>query len=350
MKIGIVGAGAIGLTFAATLARTNDVVVLARRPELAKLLAREGITIERAGTKARTDTKSEADSDADEIEHVRVAASADPRALADRDAVIVAVKAYATAGALAPLRGVLRAQTLVASVQNGLGNVEAALAALPEARIVAGSTTQGAIRIADGRVRPMNAGTTLFAQAPSVRWIGPGVVGAPTSAAMSDDLTVPFVAPTSDDLAAAFVAAGLDARVVEDVDAILWRKLVVNAAINPACALAARPNGAVVDDPDLEALARALAAEASAVAHAEGVAIDGPWEAVAEAARASAANRNSMLQDLEAGRPTEIEAISGEIARRAATRGIAVPVTETVLRLVRGRERSPAEHRSKGPS
>jgi 2-dehydropantoate 2-reductase len=315
MKIGIVGAGAIGLTFAAALARTNDVIVLARRPELAELLARDGIAIERAGTNARTK------SDADEIDHVRVAASADPHALADRDAVIVAVKAYATAEALSPLRGVLPAHTLVASVQNGLGNVEAARAALPEARVVAGSTTQGAIRIADGRVRPMNAGTTLFA-----------------------------AAPASDDLAAAFVAAGLDARVVDDVDAILWRKLVVNAAINPACALAARPNGAVVDDPDLEALARALAAEASTVARAEGVAIAGPWEAVAEAARASAANRNSMLQDLEAGRPTEIEAISGEIARRAATRGIAVPVTETVLRLVRGRERSTAELRSKGPS
>jgi 2-dehydropantoate 2-reductase len=332
VKIGIVGAGAIGLTFAAALARTNDVVVLARRPELAELLARDGIAIERNGTKV------DANSDTDEIEHVWVAASADPHALAGREAVIVAVKAYATADALAPLRGVLRAHTLVASVQNGLGNVEAARAALPDARIVAGSTTQGAIRIADGRVRPMNSGTTLFARAPSVPPIDAGAAGVRTSAA------------TSEDLAAAFVAAGLDARVVDDVGAILWRKLVVNAAINPACALAARPNGAVVDDPDLEALARALAAEASAVARAEGVAIAGPWEAVAEAARASAANRNSMLQDLEAGRPTEIEAISGEIARRAATRGIAVPVTETVLRLVRGRERSPAEHRSKGPS
>ncbi|HTD35591.1 MAG TPA: 2-dehydropantoate 2-reductase [Candidatus Elarobacter sp.] len=340
MKIGIVGAGAIGLTFAAALARTNEVVVLARRPELAELLARDGITIERAdrNANAKSNEKANENSDTGEIERVRVEASGDPRALADRDALIVAVKAYATADALAPLRAVLPPHTLVASVQNGLGNVEAARTALPEARIVAGSTTQGAIRIADGRVRPMNSGTTLFARAPSGTPIGPGAAVGRTSA------------PTSDDLAAAFVAAGLDARVVDDVDAILWRKLVVNAAINPACALAARPNGAVVDDPDLEALARALAAEASAVARAEGVAIDRPWEAVAEAARASAANRNSMLQDLEAGRPTEIEAISGEIARRAATRGIAVPVTETVLRLVRGRERSTAEHRSKGPS
>ncbi len=330
MKIGIVGAGAIGLTFAAALARTNDVVVLARRPELAELLARDGIAIEHAGRNAG------ANSDTVEIEHVRVAASAHPHALADRDAVIVAVKAYATAEAVSPLRGILPAYTLVASVQNGLGNVEAARAVLSGARIVAGSTTQGAIRIADGRVRPMNAGTTLFARARSAPPIDAGAAGVRTSAA------------TSDELAAAFRAAGLDARVVDDVDAILWRKLVVNAAINPVCALAARPNGAVVTDPDLEALARALAAEAAAVARAEGAEPGEPWSAVEAAARTSAANRNSMLQDLEAGRRTEIEAISGEIARRAATHGIAVPVTETVLRLVRGRERSTAEPRSKG--
>ena len=304
MKIGIVGAGAIGLTFAAALARANDVVVLARRAAVAELIARDGIAIEDAPG---------------EVRHVMVRATTDPRELRDRDALIVAVKAYATDAALAPLRGVLAPHALVASVQNGLGNVEAARAALPETRVIAGSTTQAAIAIADGRVRPVNAGVTTFERG-----------------------------PRSDDLVDAFTAAGLDARGADDVDAILWRKLVVNAAINPACALASRSNGAVVSDPDLEALARSLAGEAAAVAHAEAIDVGDPWAAVEAAARASAANRNSMLQDLEAGRRTEIEAISGEIARRAATHGIAVPVTETVLRLVRGRERSTAEPRSKG--
>jgi len=308
MKIGIVGAGAIGSTFAARLARTNDVVVLARRRAVAELLARDGIAIE--GARGET-------------QHVAVRATADPRAFADRDAVIVAVKAYATGDALAPLREVLPPHALIASVQNGLGNVEAARAALPGARVIAGSTTQGAIALADGRVRPINAGTTIFAR---------------------DDTT----APGSDDLAAAFAAAGLGARVADDVDALLWQKLIVNAAINPVCALAGRPNGAVVTDPDLAALARALAGEAAAVGRAEGADPGDPWRAVEAAARASAANRNSMLQDLEAGRRTEVEAISGAVARRAATHGIAVPVTETVLRLVRGRERSTTEPRSKG--
>lgn len=308
MKIGIVGGGAIGLTFAAALSRANDVIVLVRHPATAALLERDGIAVERDGSA---------------VERLPIHATTDPRAFADNDAVVVAVKAYATAEALAPLHGVLRPSALVASVQNGLGNVEAARAALPRARVIAGSTTQGAIRIADGRVRPVNAGTTIFARDASA-------------------------APTSDDLSAAFAEAGLDARVADDVDAILWHKLIVNAAINPACALASLPNGAAAEDPDLAPLARALAAEAAAVARAEGVETGDPWQAVEGAARASAANRNSMLQDLEAGRPTEIEAISGAVVRRAATHRIAVPVTETVLRLVRGRERAAAELRSKG--
>jgi 2-dehydropantoate 2-reductase len=302
MKIGIIGAGAIGLTFAAALSPAHDVIVLARRPAVAKLLARDGITL--AGDAA--------------VEHVPVRATADARAFRDRDAVIVAVKAYGTAEALAPLRGVLAPHALIASVQNGLGNVEAARAALPGARVVAGSTTQGAINLGDGRLRPSNPGTTTFER--------------------SDGAS-----PTSDDLVEAFIAAGLDARVTDDAAAMLWRKLVVNAAVNPLCALTGRSNGAVVEDADAELIARGLASEAAAVARADGVDVGDAWHTVEAAARTSAANRNSMLQDLDAGRPTEIEAISGEIVHRAHAHGIAVPLTETVLHLVRARERaSPA--------
>ena len=304
MRIGRSGAGAIGLTVAAALTRTHDVIVLARRPAVAELLARDGITI--AGDTA--------------VKHVPVRATADPRAFADRAAVIVAVKAHGTTEALAPLRGVLPTHALVASVQNGLGNVEAARTVLPGVRVVAGSTTQGAINLGDGRLRPSNAGTTTFER--------------------SDD-----AAPTSDDLAAAFVAAGLDARVTDDAAAMLWRKLIVNAAVNPLGALTGRANGAVVEDADAELIARGLASEAAAVARAEGVDVGDPWHAVEAAARTSAPNRNSMLQDLDAGRPTEIEAISGAIVHRAHAHGIAVPLTETVLHLMRARERARREPR-----
>lgn len=301
MRIGIVGAGAIGLTFAAALARTHDVVLLARRDRVAETILRDGVAV-RSG---------------DDVRHVPVRATTDARAFADRDALIVAVKTYATAAALAPLRGVLPANALVATVQNGIDNADAARAALPGARVVAGSTTQGAVLLGDGRVHVVNRGTTIFAR---------------------DDAA----APASEDLAAAFVAAELDARVADDVGRLLWRKLLIVAAINPLGALTGRANGAIASDPDLTPLAQALCAEAAAVARAEGVDPGDPWDAVAAAAQATAANRNSMLQDLDAGRPTEIDAISGAILRRARSHGLAAPLTETVLRLVRARERSAA--------
>jgi 2-dehydropantoate 2-reductase len=300
LRIGIVGAGAIGLTLGASLARTHDVVVLARRPAVAALLERDGIGIFTG----------------DELRYVPVRATTDPHAFADRDAVLVAVKSYATADALRPLRGVLAPRALIASVQNGIDNVAAAREVLPGARVVAGSTMQGAIAEGDGCVRPINRGVTLFGRSDRD-------------------------GPASEDLAQAFATAGLQARVVDDVEALLWNKLVMNAAINPVGALTGRSNGEVVSDPDLAPLARALASEAALVATAEGVALGEPWEGIEAAARATAANRNSMLQDLDAGRPTEIDAISGAIVRRARAGAIAVPLTETMLRLVRARERRP---------
>jgi 2-dehydropantoate 2-reductase len=299
VRIGIAGAGAIGLAFAAALVRAHDVIVLARRSVVVETIARDGVEVDDGGG----------------VRHVAVRVTTDPSAFADRDAVIVAVKTHATAGALAPLRGVLLSHALVATVQNGIDNLDVVREALPGARAIAGSTTQGVVLLGDGRVRTVNRGTTTFAR---------------------DDAA----SPTSDELAAAFVAAGLDARVADDAGTFLWSKLVVNAAINPLCALTGRTNGAVTTDRDLEPLARALAAEAAAVARAEGVDVGDPWAAVEAAATRSAANRNSMLQDLDAGRPTEIDAISGEIVRRARAHGIGVPLTETMLHLVRARQRA----------
>jgi 2-dehydropantoate 2-reductase len=101
-----------------------------------------------------------------------------------------------------------------------------------------------------------------------------------------------------------------------------------------------------VTDADLVPLARALVAEGAAVAAAEGVDPGDPWTALEAAASATTANRNSMLQDLDAGRPTEIDAISGAIVRRAHAHEIPVPLTETVLRLVRARERADGAERA----
>jgi 2-dehydropantoate 2-reductase len=300
VKIAVVGAGALGLTFAAALAPVHDVIVLARRTEVVDALRRDGITVE---TDGRTSV-------------VPVRATIVPDDLHHRDAWLVAVKAYATRDALAPLAGALPTNVLVASIQNGIDFAADARATLgPAARLAPGTTMQGATLLGPTHVRAIGRGHTTFARVDP-----PGT--------------------SSDELAAAFVAAGLRTEVVGDIDAHLWRKLLVNAVINPLGALSGRPNGTIADDDDVRALGHQLADEAAAVAAREGYAITSPWTLVEDAARATAANRNSMLQDLEAGRRTEVEAISGAIVRRAAVHGIPVPLTQAMLRLVRARERA----------
>ena len=294
MKIGIVGGGAIGLTFAAALATVHDVIVLEADREIVDVVRRSGIAVV----------------ESEETEFVPVRATLDPRELADREAILVAVKAYATHAALVPLAAVAAPNALFASIQNGLDNDVAARSALPRARIALGVTTHGALSLGPGRLRPGGRGMTTFAR---------------------DRATY----PTSDDLAAAFAQAGLEAEAVDDIAPVLWSKLIVNAAINPLAALARRTNGAIVDDPDLAQLARAVTAEAAAIAAAEGIPLPDAWARVEGTARATAENRNSMLQDLEAGRPTEIDAIGGALLARAAVHGIAVPLTGAMVALIR---------------
>jgi len=126
------------------------------------------------------------------------------------------------------------------------------------------------------------------------------------------------------------------------VNTELWSKLVVNASINPLSALAAVPNGRLVRDKGLLASLEAVCREAASVAKAEGAAVDPDelFHRTVLVARRTAANRGSMLQDLERGHRTEIEAITGSVVRGADRHRLDVPVNRTLYALVRAREGS----------
>ncbi|GAC1308973.1 MAG: 2-dehydropantoate 2-reductase [Vulcanimicrobiaceae bacterium] len=302
MNVAIVGAGALGTLVAAALAAECDVRMLVRDPLAERTIAaRGGVNV--VGDAIRA-----------------VGVTRDPRALRDVALVIVAVKTYATVDALAPLRGVLRSDAAVLSLQNGIdaaAHVQRALGR--RSRIALGPTTEAATWLEPGCVRRAARGRTY------IGW-----------AAGHD----PGAAP--DAFAALFTRCGLDASVARPIEPFAWAKLVVNAAINPASALAGVCNGALLERPELRVRAAALAREAYAVAQAEHIAL--PFtDAVAEAERVmalTAANRSSMLQDLERGRPTEIASISGAIVRRAARHRIAVPETARAYAEIRSRERA----------
>jgi 2-dehydropantoate 2-reductase len=228
----------------------------------------------------------------------------EPSLLADADLVIVAVKTYDTLAALAPLRTLIAPHVPVVSLQNGLlqvAQIEASLGA--ERPVLLAPTTEGAARTATGDVVRGGAGMT--------------VVGIPAGRA-GTDVSDAFVQRLRD--------AGLAAAAADPIEPHLWAKLVVNAAINPVTALAGRPNGMLLDDAEARARAFALAREAAAVAAAAGVVLPygDPTERVLAVARATAANRSSMLQDLERGTRTEIDAINGEVVRLGKLLGVDV--------------------------
>ncbi|MDZ7702441.1 MAG: ketopantoate reductase family protein [Halobacteriales archaeon] len=293
MEVVVFGAGSLGSLVGGLLARAHDVTLVGRDPHM-RAVREGGLRV--TGVEAFT---------------AEPEATTDGEGLA-ADLAVVTVKAYDTPEAAAALATGEFGAAL--SLQNGMGN-EATLAEALDCPVLGGSISHGAVRREPG----------------TVEWTGRGEValGAWTSSG----------AERVDAVAEAFEAAGLNPRVVGDVRAELWGKLAVNTAINPVTALARRPNGAVRDG-DAGELAAEAARETARVAAAEGVELSEAEavDRVAAVAEATAANRSSMLEDVTAGRRTEIDQLNGYVVDRAADHDLEVPVNRTLTTLVRAWE------------
>jgi 2-dehydropantoate 2-reductase len=145
--------------------------------------------------------------------------------------------------------------------------------------------------------------------------------------------------PTAHAVAGLLTRAGMATDVADDIEPHIWLKLAVNCAINPLSALLRMPNGDLLAEPEpYRTLARA-ASEVGAVSAANGIDLAAdPVAATEEVARRTAANRSSMLQDLERGAPTEVDALNGAVVRAARDLGIPTPVNEYLWRQVLDQE------------
>lgn len=293
----VFGAGATGSVFAARLAAQNAVAVVARGERL-RSISKYGIRVEGATSAA--------------FRPLAAASAAELREFRP-DFVLLTVKAGDTAAAAASLAGLGRKPVRV-SLQNGLGNEET-LAEGGHA-VVGAVSNNGATLRRDGVV--FHAG------------IGEVQLGAFSEASPAD----------VERLAACLGNAGLPLRVVPDIARPLWDKAILNAAVNPVTALLGLRTGQILEAPGVWSVVRSLAREGVAVARAEGIAAseDGAGEQIRAVARATAGNRSSMLQDLERGARTEIEAITGHLVRCAGKHGVPVPWNRLMLRLIRSRE------------
>jgi 2-dehydropantoate 2-reductase len=295
----IVGTGAMASLFASRLAAHGvQVVMLGTWKEALDVLNREGVTLVGADGDERA-YPVRAVARAEECKGARLA--------------LVLVKSWQTPRAARQLKACLAPEGIALSLQNGLGNRETLTHYLGASRVALGVATLGATLLGPGRVRPGGEGVIAIEKRKRLE---------------------PLAA----------LLAGADFRVERhpDPSSLLWGKLVINAAINPLTALFSLPNGELVRRPPERALMAAAAHEAAAVARAMGVRLpySDPVAAVETVARSTASNRSSMLQDVQRGAPTEIDAISGAIVRAGEHHGVPTPVSRTLWELVKARSAS----------
>jgi 2-dehydropantoate 2-reductase len=240
------------------------------------------------------------------------------------EVVFVATKAYDVRAAVRDFRALIGPTTVVVSLQNGIGStadIEAALAEGGGSALIARAVTNnGATRLSDTAVRIGGRGQTYLGAAP-------GQHGGQTAARRA--------------AAALLCQAGWQTEQVDDIEPFLWGKLLVNAGINPVTALLGAPNCVLLENEAAATAMELVVSEAVGVIAQLGIVIpwDEPMAEVRRVIRATGANRSSMLQDLEAGRRTEIDYINGAVISYGRRVGVSSTANRVLLALVKARER-----------
>jgi 2-dehydropantoate 2-reductase len=315
MRIAIAGAGAVGSVIAAYLGRAgHDVSLLARGPHLAAI-RRDGLVHHAP----------------DGVFRSRPEASDRGAALGLQDAVICAAKAHSLPAMAADIAAMTGPDTLLVAAQNGIPwwyfhGLPGPDGGQPLPVVDPGGVLWRTL----GPERSVGAVIVLPAHLPE-----PGVV------AHSAWQTLILGAPRPGDhaaalaaLAAALESGGMQAPVVDDIRTEIWRKLWTNVAFGPTSMLGLAAMDRLIAAPGMADLTRRLAAETRAVAAAWGCPLADEVEATM-ARMGRLTSRPSMLQDLEAGRPMELDAILAAPVELAHRRGVAVPILESVLALAR---------------
>lgn len=301
-RVCVIGAGTIGSLFAGHLAQIVEVSVLTRRREHADALNERGLRVT-----GRTDLEG------------RIWATDDPEELPDFDLGIIACKGTDLDAVASLLDGRVPGATMM-TVQNGLG-AEAVVRRHGRWPLLSAITFMSGTRHSDTEVEYVLDTPT---------WLGP-----------YEDAPLERAA----EVAELIVSAGLRAEAFADLRPAQWSKLIFNATVNGVAALTGLPHGrhfAAEDGPDdLGALVRELMNEGKTVAAAAGISLrEDPWEMNVHATQRGSAHYPSMLEDIEARRPTEVESINGALVREAERVGASVPRQRALYALVCGKEAS----------
>ncbi len=312
MRVGIVGAGALGSVLGGLLFEAGvDAVLIRRNKDLADLASAQGLWLEGVS--------------GDRLVHPPVLA--DPAAAGRVDLALVLVKSYDTEGAVPAVETVLAADGAVLTLQNGVGNFETLENAFP-GRVLLGTTTIGALALGPAKVRHTGFGQTH--------------VGEPDGALTERARSVASILEKMN--------SG-PVHVTDNAVGCLWSKLIINAAINAPATLLRVRNGDLIESDSGRELIHTVVEECSTIVRKNGISLilDNPEAQILAVCQATAGNLNSMFQDVLAGRRTEIDFINGAVAREAERLGLSAPVNRTLALLIKSIEAT-ASRRVPDPS
>ena len=310
MKITIIGPGALGTLLAATLASKSglktpvDLWLLDHNPERAKQLAEQGLILEKG----------------DQNISCRVNATADPNEIGPTDIIILCVKYQNVAAALQQAAKLAHTESLLVTLQNGIGHLEQLNDGKGSPAVVLGVTALGANLVSTGHVRYAGGGLTR--------------IGFIKPASFARSLLLAQVCNLLND-------CGMETAIVDHILDYVWTKLLINVGINALTAIHQCPNGQLLESEDIKNKLTAAVKEGETVGRAMGVQIpDDPLAMTLGVCKITAQNISSMLQDINNKRLTEIDSINGEIVAAGKKLGIPVPTNEELVRKIKKIEKT----------
>lgn len=309
MKVTIIGPGALGCLLAASLTikldKSNpkipalDLWLLDYKPERARYLNQHGLILEESNRE----------------KHCPVKATADPKEIGPVDIILLCVKSPQVAAALEQASHLIQTDTILVTMQNGIGHLNLLQDKQKLPACVLGVTAQGANMVDQGHVRHAGDGLTR--------------IGFLKSANFTSSLLLANVCNLLN-------YGGIETVIVDNIMDYVWAKLLVNAGINALTAINRCPNGELLESDTLQEMLSAAVSEGEAVAKASGIQLTAdPLAMTLDVCRKTAENLSSMLQDVNNRRPTEIDSINGEIVAAGLKLGISTPVNEELVRKVK---------------
>ena len=303
MKIAIVGPGAMGCLFAAFLSKSKaEVWLLDRNKERARLLDEQGITLE--GVSGNWQAKVRASAQAGEI--------------GKADLVIICVKSYDTKEAAESAKALIDENSIVITLQNGIGNIEVLSEVVGTEKVIGGVTNLGSTVLGPGRIRHAGKGETVIGRI---------------------DGKIPVQLREVREI---FNKCGLETRISRDIKGLLWSKLIINVGINALTCITALNNGRLVEFEGTRQILRDAVTEAVKVVKKKRIKLiyDDPLAKVEAVCEATSSNVSSMLADVLNKRRTEIDFINAVIVRQGQSMGIPTPVNWVLTNLVKTIESS----------